>query len=275
MADTTGEPDVLRVGSRVFRSRLFLGTGKYATNDLMVRALDASGCECVTVAVRRANLERKGGEPSLLDALDLKRYAILPNTAGCFNAEDAVRTAHLARELDLSDMVKLEVLSDPQSLLPDPVATLEATKRLAKEGFTVLVYTSDDPVMAKRLEEAGAASVMPLGSPIGSGQGILNPRNIRIIIERSKVPIIVDAGVGTASDTAIAMELGADGVLMNSGVALATDPVAMAAAMKHACIAGRLAFRAGRIQRREWGQASSPTTGAIGAGPAKRAVPGE
>ncbi len=263
---------VLRIGKHEFRSRLFLGTGKYATLDLMNCALDASGCECVTVAVRRANVERKGGEPSLLDALDLKRYAILPNTAGCFNAEDAIRTAHLAREFGLSDMVKLEVLSDPQSLLPDPVATLEATKRLVKDGFTVLVYTSDDPILAKRIEEAGAASVMPLGSPIGSGQGILNPRAIRIIVERAKVPIIVDAGVGTASDTAVAMELGADGVLMNSGVALAGDPVAMAEAMKHACAAGRLAYRAGRIPRREWGQASSPTAGTLGA-PAKPSAP--
>ena len=265
--------DLLRVGKRSFRSRILLGTGKYPDFETMNRALDASGCECVTVAVRRANLERKGG-PSLLDALDLERYAILPNTAGCFTAEDAIRTAHLAREFDLSEMIKLEVLSDPQSLLPDPVATLEATKRLVKDGFTVLVYTSDDPILAKRLEEAGAASVMPLGSPIGSGQGILNPRNIRIIVERAKVPIIVDAGVGTASDTAIAMEIGADGVLMNSGVALARDPVAMAAAMKHACIAGRTAYLAGRIPRREWGQASSPTAGAIGAAPA-HGVPGE
>ncbi|HEU4396188.1 MAG TPA: thiazole synthase [Planctomycetota bacterium] len=265
--------DLLRVGKRSFRSRILLGTGKYPDFETMNRALDASGCECVTVAVRRANLERKGG-PSLLDALDLDRYAILPNTAGCFTAEDAIRTAHLAREFDLSEMIKLEVLSDPQSLLPDPVATLEATKRLVKDGFTVLVYTSDDPILAKRLEEAGAASVMPLGSPIGSGQGILNPRNIRIIVERAKVPIIVDAGVGTASDTAVAMELGADGVLMNSGVALARDPVAMAAAMKHACIAGRTAYLAGRIPRREWGQASSPTAGTIGAAPA-HGVPGE
>ena len=265
--------DLLRVGKRSFRSRILLGTGKYPDFETMNRSLDASGCECVTVAVRRANLERKGG-PSLLDALDLDRYAILPNTAGCFTAEDAIRTAHLAREFDLSEMIKLEVLSDPQSLLPDPVATLEATKRLVKDGFTVLVYTSDDPILAKRLEEAGAASVMPLGSPIGSGQGILNPRNIRIIVERAKVPIIVDAGVGTASDTAVAMELGADGVLMNSGVALARDPVAMAAAMKHACIAGRTAYLAGRIPRREWGQASSPAAGTIGAAPA-HGVPGE
>ncbi|MCK6480045.1 MAG: thiazole synthase [Planctomycetes bacterium] len=270
--------DVLRIGKHSFRSRLFLGTGKYATLDLMNRALDASGCECVTVAVRRANVERKGGEPSLLDALDLSRYAILPNTAGCFNAEDAIRTAHLAREFELSDMIKVEVLADPQSLLPDPVGTLEATKRLVKDGFTVLVYTSDDPIQAQRLEEAGAASVMPLGSPIGSGQGILNPRAVRIIIERAKVPVIVDAGVGTASDTAVAMELGAAGVLMNTGVALARDPVAMAAAMKHACIAGRLAAGAGRIPRREWGQASSPVSGTIGApAPASppRGVPGE
>ena len=266
--------DVLRIGKNEFRSRLILGTGKYATPDLMAKALDASGCECVTVAVRRANLGRGKGEPSLLDALDLDRYTILPNTAGCFNAEDAVRTAHLAREFELSDMIKVEVLADPESLLPDPVGTLEATKRLVRDGFTVLVYTSDDPIQAQRLEEAGAASVMPLGSPIGSGQGILNPRNIRIIIERAKIPVIVDAGVGTASDAAIAMELGADGVLMNSGVALATDPVAMARAMKHACLAGRLAAGAGRIPRREWGSASSPVAGTIGASPSA-AIPGE
>jgi thiazole synthase len=265
--------DLLRIGKHAFRSRILLGTGKYPDFETMNKALDASGCECVTVAVRRANLGREGG-PSLLDALDLERYTILPNTAGCFTAEDAIRTAHLAREFDLSDMVKLEVLSDPQSLLPDPVATLEATRRLVKDGFTVLVYTSDDPILAKRLEEAGAASVMPLGSPIGSGQGILNPRNVRIIVERARVPIVVDAGVGTASDTAIAMELGADGVLMNSGVALAKDPVAMAAAMKHAWIAGRIAFQAGRIPRREWGQASSPTAGTIAA-PRPPGVPGE
>ena len=263
--------DLLRVGSRTFRSRILLGTGKYPDFETMNRALDASGCECVTVAVRRANLGREGG-PSLLDALDLQRYAILPNTAGCFTAEDAIRTAHLAREFGLSDMVKVEVLADPKTLLPDPVGTLEAVRRLAKDGFTDLVYTSDDPILAQRLEEAGAASVMPLGSPIGSGQGILNPRNIRIIVERSKVPVIVDAGVGTASDTALAMELGADGVLMNTGVALACDPVAMATAMRHAWIAGRAAWKAGRIPRREWAQASSPTTGTIAAPPG---VPGE
>ncbi|MHC4924308.1 MAG: thiazole synthase [Planctomycetota bacterium] len=267
----TREP--LRVGDVEFKSRLILGTGKYADNETMVKALDVSGCDCVTVAVRRANIGREGGEPSLLDALDLDRYKILPNTAGCFNAEDAIRTAHLAREFELSSMIKLEVLSDPQSLLPDPVDTLIATKQLADEGFTVLVYTSDDPIQAQRLEEAGAASVMPLGSPIGSGQGILNPRNIRIIIERANVPIIVDAGVGTASDTAIAMELGADGVLMNSGVALCDDPVSMARAMGLACESGRLAYQSGRIPRREWGTASSPTTGTIGEKP--DSIPGE
>jgi len=265
--------DPLRLGGREFRSRLFVGTGKYASLDLMVRALEASGCEVVTVAVRRANLGREKGAPSLLDSLDLRRYSILPNTAGCFTADDAVRTAHLAREFGLSEMVKLEVLADPRTLLPDPLATVEATRRLAADGFTVLVYTSDDPVLATRLEEAGAASVMPLGSPIGCGQGILNPRNIRIIVERAKVPVIVDAGVGTASDVAVAMELGADGVLLNTGIALARDPVAMARAMGLACEAGRLAFRAGRIPRREWGEASSPTSGTIGAAP--KSIPGE
>jgi len=265
--------DLLRIGGHEFRSRLLVGTGKYSTDDVMVRALEASGCEVVTVAVRRANLGREAGGKSLLDALDLRRYTILPNTAGCFTAEDAVRTAHLAREFGLSDMVKLEVLADPQTLLPDPVGTLEATGRLVKDGFTVLVYTSDDPILAKRLEEAGAAGVMPLGSPIGCGQGILNPRNVRIIVERAKVPILVDAGVGTASDVSVAMELGADGVLLNTGIALAKDPVRMARAMGLACEAGRHAFLAGRIPRREWGRASSPTSGTLGAPPPP--VPGE
>jgi thiazole synthase len=256
---------LLRLGGHVFRSRLLLGTGKYRDDATMRSALEASGTECVTVAVRRANLKREGGKGSILDALDRKRYTILPNTAGCFSAEDAIRTAHLARELELSTMVKLEVLADPKSLLPDPVGTLEATKRLVADGFHVLVYTSDDPIQAQRLEEAGATAVMPLGSPIGSGQGILNPRNIRIIVERARVPIIVDAGVGTASDVAIAMELGADGVLLNSGVALAEDPATMARAMNLACEAGFLAYWAGRIPKREWGSPSSPVGGTIGA----------
>ena len=259
---TMPDNDVLTLGPYKFTSRLFVGTGKYETFPLMREALEASGCQVVTVAVRRVNLSDKSKE-SLLDYVDRKRYTILPNTAGCFNAEDAVRTARLGREALGLDWVKLEVLSDPETLLPEPLQTLEALKVLVKEGFYVLAYTSDDPVMARRLEEAGATSVMPLGSPIGSGQGILNPQNIRLIIERAKVPIIVDAGVGTASDTSVAMELGAEGVLLNTGVAKARDPVRMARAMKHAVEAGRLAYLAGRIERRTCGAASSPTTGSI------------
>jgi len=254
--------DVLRLGPYEFTSRLFVGTGKYDTFPLMAEALEASGCQVVTVAVRRVNLSDKSKE-SLLDYIDPKRYTILPNTAGCFNAEDALRTCRLAREALGVDWVKLEVLSDPETLLPEPIQTLEALKVLVKEGFYVLAYTSDDPVMARRLEEAGATSVMPLGSPIGSGQGILNPQNIRLIIERAKVPIVVDAGVGTASDTSIAMELGAAGVLLNTGVAKARDPVRMARAMRHATEAGRLAYLAGRMERRASAAASSPTAGTI------------
>ena len=256
------ENDALKLGPYTFTSRLFVGTGKYETFPLMAQALEASGCQVVTVAVRRVNLADKSTE-SLLDHIDRKRYTILPNTAWCFNAEDALRTARLAREVLGTDWVKLEVLSDPETLLPEPLQTLEALKVLVKEGFCVLAYTSDDPIMAKRLEEAGAASVMPLGSPIGSGQGILNPQNIRLIVEKAKVPIIVDAGVGTASDTAIAMELGADGVLLNTGVAKARDPVKMALAMRRAVEAGRLAYLAGRIPRRPFAAPSSPTTGTI------------
>jgi thiazole synthase len=225
-------------------------------------ALEASGTQVVTVAVRRVNLSDRSQE-SLLAYIDRKRYTILPNTAGCFTAEDALRYARLGREALGLDWVKLEVLSDPETLLPEPLQTLEALKVLVKEGFCVLAYTSDDPVMAKRLEEAGATSVMPLGSPIGSGQGILNSQNIRLIIERARVPIIVDAGVGTASDTAVAMELGAAGVLLNTGVAKARDPVKMALAMKYATEAGRLAYLAGRMERRTMGAPSSPTTGRI------------
>jgi thiazole synthase len=256
------ENDALKLGPYAFTSRLFVGTGKYDTFPLMAEALEASGCQVVTVAVRRVNLADKSKE-GLLDFLDRKRYTILPNTAGCFTAEDALRYARLAREALGLDWVKLEVLSDPETLLPEPIQTLEALRILVKEGFCVLAYTSDDPVMAKRLEEAGATSVMPLGSPIGSGQGILNPQNIRLIIERAKVPIIVDAGVGTASDTTVAMELGAEGVLLNTGVAKARDPVMMARAMKHAVEAGRLAYLAGRIPRRPFAAPSSPTSGTI------------
>ncbi len=247
----------LVVGKFTFRSRLFTGTGKYGSYDLMRTALAASGCEVTTVAVRRERLVDHEGR-NLLDYLDLKHYTILPNTAGCFSAEDAIRHARLARELLTNlgnpgaDWVKLECLGDRKTLLPDPIDTLKATEVLVKEGFQVMVYTSDDPWLAKRLKAAGAASVMPAGSPIGSGQGILNPSNIRIILEYLKegdphYPVIVDAGVGTASDVSLAMELGCDGVLLNTAIASARDPLRMAHAMKHACEAGRLAFLAGRI----------------------------
>jgi thiazole synthase len=229
----------------------------------MAEALDASGCQVVTVAVRRENLADRDKE-SILDYIDPERYILLPNTAGCFTAEDAIRTARLSRELLGVDWVKLEVLSDKKTLLPDPLGSLDATEKLVAEGFTVLVYTSDDPVMARRLEEAGATSVMPAGSPIGSGQGVLNPNNIRIILEQANVPIIVDAGVGTASDVTVAMELGAEGVLLNTGIAGASEPVKMAAAMRHAIEAGRLAFQAGRIPRKLYATASSPVEGVIG-----------
>lgn len=247
--------DKLKLGKYEFSSRLFVGTGKYGTFSIMADALEASGTEVVTVAVRRANL---GTKESLLDYIDKEKYTILPNTAGCYSAEEAIRTARLAREAGISDLIKLEVLGDEKTLLPDPVGTLEATEVLVKEGFTVLVYTSDDPIIAKRLESAGATSVMPAGAPIGSGQGILNKNNIRIIMETLKVPVIVDAGVGTASDVTTAMELGCEGVLLNSGVALAKEPVKMARAMKLACESGRLAFLAGRIPKKLYAKASSP-----------------
>ncbi len=249
------EDKKLKVGKYEFTSRLFVGTGKYSSMKEMADALEASGTEVVTVAVRRAKINEK---ESLLDYIDTKKYVILPNTAGCYSADEAIRVARLAREAGMSDMVKLEVLGDERTLLPDPIDTLKATQVLVKEGFTVLVYTSDDPIVAKKLEEAGATCVMPAGSPIGSGQGVLNKNNIRIILESAKVPIIVDAGVGTASDVAVAMELGCEGVLLNSGIALAKDPVLMARAMKLACESGRLAFLAGRIPRRLYAKASSP-----------------
>ena len=255
--------DQLKLGPYEFTSRLFVGTGKYATNELMAEALAASGTEVVTVAVRRVDLSGKSGK-TILDFIDRKKYVILPNTAGCYTAEDAVRVARLSREVLATDWVKLEVLGDQQTLLPDPVGTLAACEQLAKEGFFVLAYTSDDPVVAKRLEGAGAKVVMPAGSPIGSGQGILNPVNIRIILERAKVPIIVDAGVGTASDVVLAFELGAEGVLLNTGIALARDPVRMARAMRAAAEAGREAFLAGRIPRKLYASASSPIEGVIG-----------
>ena len=253
--ENTIEDKKLKIGGYEFTSRLFVGTGKYPSMEVMAAALEASGTEVVTVAVRRVKIDET---TSLLDYIDTKKYEILPNTAGCYSADDAIRTAHLAREAGMSDMVKLEVLGNEKTLLPDPIETLKATQILVKEGFTVLVYTSDDPIIAKKLEDAGAASVMPAGAPIGSGQGILNKNNIRIILESSAVPIIVDAGVGTASDVTIAMELGCDGVLLNTGVALAKDPVRMARAMKLACESGRLAFLSGRIPKRLYAKASSP-----------------
>jgi len=276
--DTTAATPVLDdaplvVGGITLSSRLVVGTGKYTTYAEMARCLDVSGTDCVTVAVRRERLVNAAGE-NILDHLDPARYSLLPNTAGCYSADDAVRVARLGRELlrdmgsPTSEWVKLEVLGDTKTLLPDPVGTLEATERLAADGFSVLVYTSDDPVIAKRLKGLGAASVMPAGSPIGSGQGVLNANNLRICLEYLKdgdptYPVIVDAGVGTASDVAVAMELGADGVLLNTAIAHAQDPVRMAAAMRAACQAGRLAFLAGRIPRRLYATASSPDDGRI------------
>jgi len=247
--------DVLRIGEITLHSRLIVGTGKYETFELMERALAESGTEMVTVALRRVDFNAKD---HLMNHIDLKRYIILPNTAGCYTAEEAIRVARLGREMGIGDLVKLEVLGDPDTLLPDPVGSLEATQVLVKEGFTVMAYTSDDPVAAKRLAEAGATVVMPAGAPIGSGQGILNPNNIRIILEQATTPIIVDAGVGTASDVSRALELGADAVLLNTGIAGAKDPVRMARAMKHAAIAGREAYLAGRIPRKLYATASSP-----------------
>ncbi|MEK7309431.1 MAG: thiazole synthase [Planctomycetota bacterium] len=253
----------LKIGKYEFKSRLFVGTGKYPSFQIMKEALEASGTDCVTVAVRRVNLTDKSKE-SLLDYIDTKRYQILPNTAGCYTVDEAVRTARLAREVGLSDMIKLEVIGDEKTLYPDLSGLIEATKILVKEGFTVLPYTSDDLVTALRLQDAGAACVMPLGAPIGSGLGLTNPMNIRIIVSRMKVPVIVDAGVGTASDVAVAMESGADGVLLNTGIALAQDPVNMARAMKLACASGRLAYLAGRIPRKYFmAEASSPKEGKI------------
>jgi thiazole synthase len=262
-----------RIGNFELSNRLFVGTGKYASYEIMQQALAASGCQVVTVAVRRERLLDAQGR-SILDFLDLSKYVILPNTAGCFSAEDAIRVSLLGRDLlekqknAGAGWVKLEVLGDKKTLLPDPVGTLEATRELVKEGFTVLCYTSDDPIAARRLKEAGAASVMPAGSPIGSGQGILNPLNISLCLETLKendrdYPVIVDAGVGTASDVTIAMELGADGVLLNTGIAHAKDPVKMAEAMRHALEAGRLSYQAGRIPKKRYATASSPFEGVI------------
>lgn len=275
--DSPADADVLRLGPHVFRSRLIVGTGKYETLEVMQQSLDVSGTECVTVAVRRERLYDGAGK-NILDYLDLQRYTLLPNTAGCYTAQDAVRTARLGREILLglenagADWVKLEVLGDSKTLLPDPIATLSATEQLASEGFRVLVYTTDDPVIARRLKQAGATAVMPAGSPIGSGQGILNANNLRICLEYLKgddphYPVIVDAGVGTASDVAAAMELGVDGVLLNTAIAHARDPIGMARAMKAACEAGRWAWKSGRIPKRLYATASSPEEGMIATRP--------
>jgi thiazole synthase len=252
----------LVLGGKDFTSRLIVGTGKYATNEIMRQAHEESGAEIVTVAVRRVSLPGKG--ESILDFIDTKRFTLLPNTAGCYTADEAIRTAYLAREAGLGEMVKLEVIGDARTLFPDVQGLLEATRTLAREGFVVMPYTNDDPITAKRLEDAGAACVMPLGAPIGSGLGIRNPYNIKIILETVSVPVIVDAGVGTASDAAIAMELGCDGVLMNTAIAGAQDPVAMAEAMKLAVRAGRLAYLSGRIPRKMYASASSPVEGLVG-----------
>lgn len=251
------EDDPLILAGRTFRSRLIVGTGKYRDLEVMRAALEKSGAELVTVSVRRIDLNDRSGK-SLLDYIDPQRYSILPNTAGCYTAEDAVRIARLGREAGLSNWVKLEVIGDEKTLFPDTAGLLEATRILVREGFVVLPYTNDDPVTARKLEDAGAAAVMPLGAPIGSGMGLQNPANIRIILETVSVPVIVDAGVGTASDATIAMEVGCHGVLMNSGIAGAGDPVAMAEAMKLAVRAGRLAFKAGRIPKKLYASASSP-----------------
>ena len=281
MSPVTSDP--LIIAGRSFSSRLIVGTGKYSSHAVMARAHEASGAELVTVAVRRVNLRTRrdagrsgmpheasiGGGPhtkqdeSLLDYIDLSRVMLLPNTAGCYTADDAIRTARLGREAGLSNWVKLEVIGDERTLFPDNEALIAATRILVKEGFVVLPYTNDDPVVCKKLEEAGAAAVMPLGAPIGSGLGIQNQNNIWIIREQARVPVILDAGVGTASDAAIAMELGADGVLMNTAIAGAQDPIAMAEAMKMAVVAGRLAYLAGRIPRKRYASASSPIEGVV------------
>ena len=251
------------IAGRTFTSRLIIGTGKYSSHAIMARAHEASGADMVTVAVRRVNISDRSRE-SLLDYIDTDKMFILPNTAGCYTADEAIRTARLGREAGLSNWVKLEVIGDERTLFPDNEALIEATQVLAREGFVVLPYTNDDPIACRKLQDAGAAAVMPLGAPIGSGLGIQNPNNMRIIREFARVPVIIDAGVGTASDAAIAMELGADGVLMNTAIAGAEDPVAMATAMKHAVLAGRLAYLSGRIPRKMYASASSPIEGMVG-----------
>ena len=254
--------DLLTIGTHTFRSRLFVGTGKYASVDQTRAALEASGAEVVTVALRRVNLQDRG-EGSLMQLLTSKRWTLLPNTAGCFSADEAVRTLRLARELGIAELVKLEVIGDPRTLYPDNEQTVEAAKILVKEGFTVLPYCIDDPIVCRKLEDAGCAAVMPLAAPIGSGLGIRNPTNLRIIIEQARVPVIVDAGVGTASDVALAMELGCTAVLLNTAIAGAQDPILMAEAMRLGVDAGRKAFRAGRIPRKLYATASSPLDGLI------------
>jgi thiazole synthase len=257
-ASQEGSGGLLQLGRYTFQSRLIVGTGKYRTPEEMQACHEASGAEMVTVAIRRLD---KDPARNLVNFIDRKRYTILPNTAGCFNAEDAVRVARLAREMLETDLIKLEVLGDERTLLPEPMDTLKAAEVLVKEGYTVLAYTSDDPILARRLEQLGVTSVMPAGSPIGSGQGVLNPNNIRLILQSIRLPIIVDAGVGTASDVAIAMELGVDGILLNTGIALAREPVRMARAMRLAVEAGRDAYLAGRIPRKLYASASSPLEG--------------
>jgi thiazole synthase len=259
------DDDPLVIAGRRYTSRLLTGTGKFADLEQTRRATEAAGAQIVTVAIRRTNIGQDRDAPNLLDVLSPKKYTILPNTAGCYSADDAVRTCRLARELlDGHALVKLEVLGDQKTLFPDVVQTLKAAELLVADKFDVMVYTSDDPILAKRLEEIGCVAVMPLAAPIGSGLGIQNRWNILEIVENAKVPVLVDAGVGTASDAAIAMELGCDGVLMNTAIAGARDPVLMASAMKHAIIAGREAFRAGRIPRKRYASASSPIDGTIG-----------
>lgn len=248
----------LTIGDRTFDSRLILGTGKYENQKVMKEALDASGTELVTVALRRVDLE---GEENLLDVIDTDQYTLLPNTAGCETAEEAVRTARLARELGMEDMIKLEVIGDEETLYPDNEETLEAAQTLVDEGFEVMAYTNEDLIAALKLQEAGVSAVMPLGAPIGSGRGMLNPTNIHFIVRRLETPVIVDAGVGTASDVSEVMELGADGVLVNTGIARANEPVKMARAMKQACEAGNMAYEAGRIPEKRYASPSSPQEG--------------
>ncbi len=256
-------PEVLRLGKHTFRSRLLLGTGKYKDFATMQAAHAAAGAEVVTVAVRRLDLKAKGTE-SLLSWIDQSKITLLPNTAGCTTAADAIRTCHLARELGMSDLVKVEVIGDQKTLFPDTAELVIACAQLVKDGFTVLPYTNDDPVVARKLQDVGCAAIMPLGAPIGSGLGLRNPINLQLILEQAQVPVLVDAGVGTASDATVAMELGADGVLLNTAVAEARDPIRMAEAMKLGVLAGRAAFLAGRMPRRLHASASSPVTGLIG-----------